>query len=112
MTNVISDTEFLLYNFTVDGISFGVHNPEELPRSEIDFQVIASSFGLLSADKIPPGIGDGILDPRMFSERKLFIDPDIIGIVLDICFVFVSLVYHDEMHVCFYACQFSISFQF
>lgn len=95
MTNVISDTEFLLYNFTVDGISFGVHNPEELPRSEIDFQVIASSFGLLSADKIPPGIEDGILDPRMFSERKLFIDPDIIGIVLDICFVFVLLVYHD-----------------
>ena len=57
-------------------------------------------------------LGDGILDPRMFSERKLFIDPDIIGIVLDICFVFVSLVYHDEMHVCFYACQFSNSFQF
>lgn len=112
MTNIISDTEFLLYNFTVDGISFGVHNPEELPRSETDFQVIASSFGLLSADKIPPGIEDGILDPRMFSERKLFIDPDIIGIVLDICFVFVSLVYHDETHVCFYACQFSNLFQF
>lgn len=94
-------TNFLRHLFTVDGISFGVHNPEELPRSETDFQVIASSFGLLSADKIPPGIEDGILDPRMFSERKLFIDPDIIGIVLDICFVFVSLVYHDETHVCF-----------
>ncbi|CAC5423068.1 FERM and PDZ domain-containing protein 4,FERM and PDZ domain-containing protein 3,FERM and PDZ domain-containing protein 1 [Mytilus coruscus] len=66
----------------VDGLSFGIHNPDELPRSETDFQVIASSFGLLSPDKIPPGIEDGILDPRMFSERKLFIDPDIIDLTL------------------------------
>lgn len=70
------------FSFTVDGLSFGIHNPDELPRSETDFQVIASSFGLLSPDKIPVGIQDGILDPRMFSERKLFIDPDIIGIML------------------------------
>ncbi|XP_052077142.1 uncharacterized protein LOC127715157 isoform X6 [Mytilus californianus] len=67
----------------VDGLSFGIHNPDELPRSETDFQVIASSFGLLSPDKIPPGIEDGILDPRMFSERKLFIDPDIIDVRKD-----------------------------
>ncbi|XP_071126713.1 uro-adherence factor A-like isoform X3 [Mytilus edulis] len=65
-----------------DGLSFGIHNPDELPRSETDFQVIASSFGLLSPDKIPAGIQDGILDPRMFSERKLFIDPDIIDLTL------------------------------
>ncbi|XP_069130400.1 uncharacterized protein [Argopecten irradians] len=62
-----------------DGESFGLHSPDVLPRSESDFQAIASSFGLLSPDKIPPGIEEGILDPRMFSQRQLYIDPDIIA---------------------------------
>lgn len=51
----------------------------ELPRTESDFEVIASSFGLLSPDKIPPEIQEGILNPKMFSERRLYLDPDIIG---------------------------------
>ncbi|XP_060073323.1 uncharacterized protein LOC132553128 [Ylistrum balloti] len=65
-----------------NGESFGLHSPDVLPRSESDFQAIASSFGLLSPDKIPPGIEEGILDPRMFSQRQLYIDPDIIDLTL------------------------------
>ncbi|XP_062569111.1 uncharacterized protein LOC134231205 isoform X2 [Saccostrea cucullata] len=58
-------------------------DPEsELPRTESDFEVIASSFGLLSPDKIPPEIQEGILNPRMFSERRLYLDPDIIDLTL------------------------------
>ncbi|XP_022327026.2 uncharacterized protein LOC111126576 isoform X7 [Crassostrea virginica] len=54
----------------------------ELPRTESDFEVIASSFGLLSPDKIPPEIQEGILDPKMFAERRLYLDPDIIDLTL------------------------------
>ncbi|XP_048772216.2 uncharacterized protein LOC125678112 isoform X7 [Ostrea edulis] len=54
----------------------------ELPRTESDFEVIASSFGLLSPDKIPPEIQEGILNPKMFSERRLYLDPDIIDLTL------------------------------
>ncbi|XP_061164682.1 uncharacterized protein LOC133173697 isoform X4 [Saccostrea echinata] len=58
-------------------------DPEtELPRTESDFEVIASSFGLLSPDKIPPEIQEGILNPKMFSERRLYLDPDIIDLTL------------------------------
>ncbi|KAK3099480.1 hypothetical protein FSP39_005085, partial [Pinctada imbricata] len=62
--------------------SFGLHSPDQLPRTESDFEVIASSFGLLSPEKIPPEVEEGILDPRMFSERRLYIDPDIIDLTL------------------------------
>lgn len=33
----------------------------------------------MSPDKIPPEIQEGILDPKMFAERRLYLDPDIIG---------------------------------
>lgn len=59
--------------------SLDAESEVELPRTESDFEVIASSFGLLSPDKIPPEIQEGILNPKMFSERRLYLDPDIIG---------------------------------
>jgi hypothetical protein len=58
--------------------SFGLHSPDQVPE-DADFQSIASSFGLLSPDQLPPGIYEGVYDARMFSDRGLYVDPDIIG---------------------------------
>ena len=66
--------------------SFGLHSPDQLPKSEIEFRKIANSFGLQSPTNndttVTPPDADGLhpsYNPRLFCDGGLYLDPDIIG---------------------------------
>ena len=61
--------------------SFGLHSPDQLPKSESEFRAIASSFGLHSPDQ-PLPTSENLhpsYNPRLFCDGGLYLDPDIIG---------------------------------
>ncbi len=60
--------------------SFGLHSPDQLPKSESEFRVIASSFGLHSPEQLPTSETlHPSYNPRLFCDGGLYLDPDIIG---------------------------------
>ena len=60
--------------------SFGLHSPDQLPKSESEFKAIASSFGLHSPDNVAPSEKlHPSYNPRLFCDGGLYLDPDIIG---------------------------------
>ena len=60
--------------------SFGLHSPDQLPKTESEFRAIASSFGLHSPDQLPTSEKlHPSYNPRLFCDGGLYLDPDIIG---------------------------------
>ena len=59
--------------------SFGLHSPDQLPKTESEFRAIASSFGLHSPDTLPSELLHPSYNPRLFCDGGLYLDPDIIG---------------------------------
>ncbi len=60
--------------------SFGLHSPDQLPKTESEFRAIASSFGLHSPDQLPKSENlHPSYNPRLFCDGGLYLDPDIIG---------------------------------
>jgi hypothetical protein len=57
--------------------SFGLHSPDQLPRTERDFKKIAASFGLHSPDQLDQL--DDTFKKRVISEGGLYVDADLIG---------------------------------
>ena len=69
--------------------SFGLHSPDKLPKSQTEFQQIASSYGLQSPERASAErereeretreMIQASYNPRMFCDGGLYLDPDIIG---------------------------------
>ncbi|XP_064636403.1 uncharacterized protein LOC135493223 isoform X2 [Lineus longissimus] len=60
--------------------SFGLHSPDQLPRTERDFKKIAASFGLHSPDQLDQL--DDTFKKKVISEGGLYVEADLIDLTL------------------------------